>query len=74
MIQGDVMMYGYSDGSVSFHQLIDVDEDNVNRKTNQIKNLEELRQSGLVQKKVEHRSEILAVDCCTHKQLFLTCR
>lgn len=68
------MMYGYSDGSVSFHQLHDVDEDNINRKTNQIKNLEELRHAGLVQKKVEHRAEILGVDCCPRKQLFLSCR
>lgn len=68
------MMYGYSDGSVSFHQLENVDEDNINRKTNQIKNLEEMRISGLVQKKTEHRAQILSIDSCLKKQLFLSCR
>lgn len=68
------MFYGYNDGSVSFHDLDDVDEDNINRRSNQIKNVEELRVSGLVEKKVEHRESILSVDCCPSKRLFLTSR
>lgn len=67
-------MYGYTDGSVSFHELEDVDEDNVNRRTNQIKNIEELRQSGLVVKRFEHRDSILSIDCCHKKHLYLTSR
>lgn len=67
-------MYGYSDGSVSFHELEDVDEDNVNRRTNQIKNMEELRHSGLVVKRIEHREKILSIDVCAKRQLYLTSR
>ena len=69
-----MLFYGYSNGTVSFHSLEDVDEDNINRRTNQIKNVEELRLSGLVKTKVEHKEAILSIDCCARKRLLLTSR
>ncbi|KAF6029325.1 hypothetical protein EB796_012367 [Bugula neritina] len=70
---GDTVFYGYSDGAVSFHNLEEIDEDNINRRTNQIKNITELKQSQLVQKKFEHKDAIRSVDCCPRKRLFLSC-
>ena len=67
------MMFGYSDGSVSFQELFDADEDNINRLTNQMKNAEELRLSGMIVKKYEHKDRILNIDCSIRKLLFLTC-
>ena len=32
-LQADTLMIGYQDGSVSFHELYDVDEENINRRT-----------------------------------------
>lgn len=68
------MMFGYADGSVSFHEMEEVDEENINRRTNQIKNEDELRASNLVVKKCEHKESILSLDSCISKRLFLTCR